>query len=404
MAKEDIKRSIQLIMFFGLVSLFGDIVYEGARAVNGPYLQTLAANAAMVGLITGIGEFAGYALRLVSGYYADRTKAYWIFTFVGYGLIIAIPMLSLTGVWQVAAVLMVAERLGKGIRAPAKDAIVSSAAKQVGTGKGFAIQEVMDQFGALIGPLIFAGFFALTGGGAKTAVDYRHAYGLFWIPFALVMIFAVVAFIKVPDPSKLEPKKKRQEPDKITKLFWLYTAFSFMTALGLLSFALMGFHFKAKNIVSDAMIPVLYAIAMGVDGAAAYFMGNWYDRLKEKYDHHAGGLITLIILPALSAAIPFLAFANNVYTAFGAAILLGIVMGGQETIMKAAIADITPIHKRGTGYGIFNFSFGLAMLAGGWLAGVVYEKSIPALCTAMAVVQALALVLFFVMRKEIKET
>ena len=219
---EDIKKSIQLIMFFGLISLFGDIVYEGARAVNGPYLQTLAANAAMVGLITGIGEFAGYALRLVSGYYADKTKAYWVFTFVGYGLIIAIPMLSLTGVWQMAAVLMVAERLGKGIRAPAKDSIVSSAAKRVGTGKGFAIQEVMDQFGALIGPLVFAGYFALTGGGVKNAVDYRHAYGLFWIPFALVMIFAVVAYTKVPDPSKLEPPKIFNEPDKITRLFWIY--------------------------------------------------------------------------------------------------------------------------------------------------------------------------------------
>ncbi len=172
----DMKKAVQLIVFFGIVSLFGGIVYEGARSVNGPYLKTLSANAAMVGLIAGIGEFVGYALRLISGYYADKTKAYWAFTFVGYGLLITVPLLALTGVWQIAAVLMVSERLGKAIRAPAKDTIISSAAKNIGTGKGFAIQEVLDQFGALIGPLIFAGYFALTGGGTKGAVDYRHAY------------------------------------------------------------------------------------------------------------------------------------------------------------------------------------------------------------------------------------
>src|SRR5208283_5555107 len=121
MTTDDTKKSIQLLMLFGLISLFGDIVYEGARSVNGPYLKTLAMNAAMVGFITGLGEFAGYALRLLTGFYSDKTKAYWFFTFLGYGLIISIPMLSLTGVWQIAAVLMVMERVGKGIRAPAKD-------------------------------------------------------------------------------------------------------------------------------------------------------------------------------------------------------------------------------------------------------------------------------------------
>ncbi|HRU38828.1 MAG TPA: MFS transporter, partial [Candidatus Goldiibacteriota bacterium] len=352
---DEMKRAFQLIAFFGLISLFGDIVYEGARSVNGQYLNALAANAAMVGLITGLGEFAGYALRLITGYFADRTKAYWVFTFIGYGLIVAVPLLSLTGIWQVAAVLMVLERVGKGIRAPAKDAIVSGAAKRVGTGKGFAIQEVLDQIGALSGPLIFTAYFALTGGGSKSVADYRAAYGLFWIPFLLVMVFAVIAYMKVPDPSKLEPPKKPQEPDTITGTFWVYNAFSFVTALGLVSFALMGYHFKDKGIVPDALIPIMYAIAMSVDGAAAFVMGNLYDKLKERSGHHAAGLATLVILPVLSAAIPFLAFSGNVYAAFGAAVLLGVVMGAQETVMKAGIADITPIKKRGTGYGIFNF-------------------------------------------------
>ena len=398
---DDTKKAFQIIVLFGLVSLFGDIVYEGARAVNGPYLQSLAVNASIVGLIIGIGEFAGYALRLLSGFFADKTKAYWIFTFIGYGLIIAIPMLSLTGIWQVAAVLMVAERLGKGIRAPAKDTIVSSAAKRIGTGKGFAIQEVFDQFGALLGPLIFTAYFALTGGGVKNANDYRSAYALFWIPYLLVMIFIIIAFLRVPDSSKLEPLKNENEPDKITRLFWIYNIFSFITALGLLNFAIIGYHFKAKHIVSDAMIPVLYAAAMAIDGLSAYLMGSLYDKLK--HNNSAGGLVTLIVLPLFSIAIPFMVFANNFIMALIASLMLGIVMGGQETIMKAAIADITPIKKRGTGYGIFNFSFGLAMLLGSYLAGLLYDISVLYLILMIVILQILAMILFFIMRAEINK-
>jgi MFS family permease len=401
-ATQDSKRALKLIVFFGLVSLFGDIVYEGARSVNGPYLNTLAVNAATVGLIAGLGEFLGYALRLASGYFADKTKAYWVFTFVGYGLIVAVPMLSLTGVWQVAALFIVLERLGKGIRAPAKDSIVSSAAKHIGTGKGFAIQEVLDQIGAIIGPLIFMAYFASTGSGLKNSADYRHAYGLFWIPFAFVMIFAVIAYFQVPDPTKLEPPKKAGDPDTITRTFWIYNIFSFITAFGFVSFAIIGFHFKQDHVISDAMIPLFYAIAMAVDGGAAFVFGMWYDRLKEKNSHHGAGLATLIVLPALSAAIPFFAFTKSPVLALVSAVMWGVVMGGHETIMKAAIADITPIKKRGTGYGIFNFSYGLALLAGGFIAGLLYEKSIPALCALTVIVQAAAMGVFFVLKSEIK--
>src|SRR5512136_2089919 len=98
------KTAFQLIFLFGLVSLFGDIVYEGARSVNGPYLKTLGANAVIVGMVAGIAEFLGYAIRLASGYFADRTKAYWIFTFLGYGMLVSVPLLSLVGIWQIAVV------------------------------------------------------------------------------------------------------------------------------------------------------------------------------------------------------------------------------------------------------------------------------------------------------------
>ena len=157
------KRAFNLIILFGLVSLFGDIAYEGARSVNGPYLKLFAVNAATLGLIAGVGEFLGYALRLVSGYLSDKTKSYWFLTFLGYGLLVSVPLLSLAGIWQIAALFIILERIGKAIRSPARDTILSQASSQIGTGFGFGLHEAMDQIGAVSGPLIFTVLFLLIG-------------------------------------------------------------------------------------------------------------------------------------------------------------------------------------------------------------------------------------------------
>ncbi|MFA5094463.1 MAG: MFS transporter [Candidatus Omnitrophota bacterium] len=396
------KAAINLIVLFGLVSLFGDIVYEGARSVNGPYLKTLGVNAAVVGFIAGLGEFVGYAVRLVSGYFADRTRAYWLFTFIGYGMLASVPLLSLTGAWQVAALFIVMERLGKALRAPARDTIVSQASKQVGTGFGFALSEVMDQIGALAGPLLLMGLFMLAGSSGNEIAKYQKGYSLFWVPFVLVMVCITIAFIRVPNPENLETSAgKTQESDKLSKIFWIYTIFTFVTTMGFVNFALIGYHFKAKNILTDAQIPLFYAIAMAVDGVAAWFIGLYYDRLKNRSNNERAGLSTLLIIPLLSIFIPFFAFSVNFTLALISAVIWGIVMGIHETIMKSAIADLTPMKKRGTGYGIFNTAYGLAMFAGSALMGVLYDHSIAALVVIAVVLQIAALPLFFLVKKEV---
>jgi len=405
MSDSNKKAAFHLIILFGLVSLFGDIVYEGARSVNGPYLKTLGVSAAIVGLIAGLGEFIGYAIRLISGYFADKTKAYWLFTFIGYGLLVSVPLLSLTGVWQVAALFMILERLGKALRAPARDTIVSQASKQVGTGFGFAISEVMDQIGALAGPLILAGLFMVVGETKSGLVKYQQGYRLFWIPFFLVMVCVAFAYLKVPNPERLEAAvKKGPEPAKISKVFWLYMVFSFITTMGFVNFALLGYHFKAKNVLSDAQIPLFYAIAMAVDGAAAWIIGRYYDRLKDRSNNDKAGLSALLTIPLFSVFIPMFAFSLNFTLALISAVMWGIVMGIHETIMKSAIADLTPMKKRGTAYGVFNAAYGLAMFIGSALMGMLYDFSIPALIGVSILLEALAVPAFFIMRKEALKT
>ena len=395
------KTAIQLIILFGLVSLFGDIVYEASRGVNGPYLKILGANAIIVGLVAGIGEFIGYAIRLFSGYFADRTKAYWLFTFLGYGMLISVPLLSLIGVWQLATFFIILERVGKALRSPAKDTILSQATQQIGTGVGFGISEVMDQIGAITGPLIFAGLFLFLGPKEKILADYQHGYRLLWIPFALVMLCVTIAYRRVPSPEYLETSiKKTEGPDKLTKIFWLYTIFSFVATLGFANFALMGYHFKAQHILADAQIPLFYAIAMAVDAVVALLIGKAYDVFKNKNNNDKEGLVTLITIPLFSLFIPILAFSKSYYMAVASVILWGVVMGAHETIMKSAIADLTPLNKRGTAYGIFNTSYGFAILAGSSLMGLLYEKSLYLLIIGAMAVEILAIPIFFVMRRE----
>ena len=374
------------IVLLGIVSLFGDATYEGARSVTGPYLDTLGASASAVSLVAGIGEFMGYGLRLVSGYLADRTKAYWVFTFVGYGLLLSIPLLAFAGYWQLAAIFIILERIGKAIRNPARDTMLSYAAKGVGRGWGFAVHEALDQVGAVIGPIIFS-FVLLAHAG------YREGFTLLWIPALLTLAVLALARKKVPLPQRLEIQEKTSRLNidgKLPKVFWLYSIFTLFSVAGFANFQLIAYHLKTEAIIPDAQIPIMYAIAMGVDAVAALVVGKTYDRI---------GLISLLAVPLLTLPIPFLAFSTGYSWVLVSMILWGVVMGIQETIMRAAIADLTPITRRGFAYGIFNTVYGAGWLLGSPLMGLLYEISINYIILFAIVMELVSIPLFLLVRR-----
>jgi MFS family permease len=374
------------IVLLGIVSLFGDVTYEGARSVTGPYLATLGASASVVSLIAGIGGFSAYALRLASGYLADRTKAYWVFTFIGYGLLLSIPLLAFAGYWQLAAVFIILERMGKAIRNPARDTMLSYAAEGVGRGWGFAVHEALDQVGAIIGPIVFS-FVLLSHAG------YRDGFTLLWIPALLTLAFLALARKRVPLPQKLETPEETIGQDikgKLPRVFWLYTIFTLFSVTGFTNFQLISYHLKVQAIIPDAQIPIMYAIAMGVDAVAALIVGKTYDRI---------GLITLLAVPLLTLPIPFLAFSTSYSSVLVGMVLWGVVMGIQETIMRAAIADLTPVDKRGFAYGIFNTVYGAGWLLGAPLMGLLYELSINYLILFTIVMELISIPLFSLVKR-----
>ena len=399
------KKSLQIIILFGLVSLFGDFVYEGARSVNGPYLKTLGASAAVIGLFAGLGEFLGYAARFVSGYLSDRTKSYWLFVFAGYVLIISVPLLSIAATWQVAMVFIILERFGKALRSPARDTIVSMASSKVGTGVGFGITEVFDQIGAISGPLLLSGFLFFSNASPDKQVhDYQRGYSLFWVPFVLLLVCLWFAYRWAPNPADLEvadAHTKTQKGGHFSRLFWLYTAFTFVTTAGFANVILIGYHFKNEHLFADAVIPLLYSLAMAVDAVVAIVVGKTYDVLKMRYNNKVKGLSVLAVLPVLSVLIAVCAFSKTAVMAITGMALWGVVMGIHETVMRSAIADITPVARRGTAYGVFNAGYGMAIFIGSAVMGLLYDISLPVLVGAVVAVEAAAMLIFFAMRKAV---
>lgn len=380
--------ALRFIVLMGVVSLFGDIVYEGARGVTGPYLALLGASASVVGLVGGLGEFIGYALRLFSGFMADRTKAYWLFTFIGYGLLVSIPLLSFAQSWQIAALLILLERAGKAFRSPARDTILSYATKEVGRGFGFGLHEALDQIGAIVGPLIFSAI--LFAGG-----NYRLGFSVLWIPAMMVPVVLCIARNRLPHPEKLEIAHESGSKNNtlFSKTFVLYSLFTFFAVAGFANFPLIAYHLKMKTIVGDAQIPALFALAMGVDALTALIIGKTYDRM---------GLKILIIVPLLSFFIPLLAFSDMLVGVIIGTILWGIVLGIHETIMRAAVADLTDINRRGSAYGIFNTLYGLSWLLGGTLMGMLYEQSVYTLMLLAALFEVVSIPLFLMLAKSLK--
>jgi len=374
------RSAMMFVILMGFVSLFADMTHEGARSVTGPFLALLGASGTIVGLVAGFGELVGYLLRLPSGYLCDRTGRYWGITIAGYLINVgAVPLLALAGSWEVAALLIIAERMGKAIRNPVRDAMISHATLSVGRGWGFGLHEAMDQIGAMLGPLIVAGVVYFKG-------TYQTSFAILLIPALLTIGVLLAARALYPRPRDLESTLPELETKGLSRVYWIYLAAMALAAAGYADFPLIGYHFKKAATVSADWIPVFYAIAMGVDAIAALIFGRWFDRK---------GLPILIISTLISAFFAPLVFLGGFYGSLAGMALWGVGMGAQESIMRAAVAGMVSADKRGTAYGIFNTGYGVLWFVGSALMGIFYDVSLPGLVAFSMATQLAALPLLF---------
>ncbi|GBE93088.1 MFS transporter [Nostoc cycadae] len=371
--------ALKFVILLGFVSLCADATYEGARSITGAYLQVLGASGTVVGLVAGFGELIGYGLRLAIGYLSDQTRKYWGITTLGFILNTAVvPLLAFAGRWEVAAGLMMAERTGKAVRTPPRDALLSHGVSQIGRGFGFGLHEAMDQTGAVMGPLAVAAMVYFQG-------EYRNGFTILIVPAVLGLIVLLVLQFLYPNPSDLEIEHEMSQEDGIPRVFWIYLGAVAIIAAGYADFPLIAFHFQKGNVASGQTIPLFYAFAMGVDAVAALIFGYLFDRV---------GISILMVAAFVSSFFAPLVFFGDTQMALLGIAFWGIGMGAQESILKAAIAGLVPKNKRATAYGIFSTGYGFAWFLGSTLMGVLYDRSITLLVIFSAATQLLAIPFF----------
>ena len=361
------------IILFGIVSLMGDIVYEGARGIVPSYLEFLGASAVIVGLVGGLGDFLGYALRLVSGFLADTTRAYWFFIFLGYGLIVSIPLLGFSTSLEIAIILVLLERLGKAFRSPARDTVLSVISKGVGAGKAFGIHELLDQIGAIAGPLIVTALMVSSGN------NYRYAFTFLLIPFLGLLIALVCTYKKIRAKAIIEARKAEEKKENLSKPFYTYISAVLLNTSGLIPYTLI--LYKASMILptqEEWIVPLIYLLIQGVDASVALLAGYAYDKFG----------IKVLLAPFLLSLFPPLLTVGGteLLTLIIASMFFGLVLGMQESIYRAAVSDLTPISIRGTAYGIFNTAYGVGFLISGGIYGLLMDFNAPFTVTLLLVV------------------
>lgn len=383
------KTALNFVILLSVVSLFGDMTYESARSITGPFLAVLGANAAVVGFVSGFGELAGYALRVVSGYLAEWTGKYWVFIIIGYACnLLAVPLLALAGHWWIAAFLIIVERIGKAIRVPPRDALLSHAGQKMGMGWVFGLHEAIDQIGAVLGPLIIAAVLYFKG-------SYREGFAILLIPALIALTLLVFARWLYPKPQKLEVQTVNLETKGMNSSFWIYLAGASLVAAGYADFPLIAYHFQKTALFSPIWIPISYAMAMGLNGITAPFLGYFYDKK---------GFVILIGVTLISCMFAPLVFFGNTTTAFIGVGLWIIGVGAHESLMRAIVANMVPIKKRSSAYGVFNTGFGVFWFLGSFLMGILYDVSIVSLVIFSVVIQLLAVPLLFVVMKKLNRS
>ena len=374
---------MRFILLLGVVSLLADMTYEGARSITGPYLGLLGASAAVVGAVAGAGEMIGYVLRLASGYLTDRTRKYWTIAMLGYAVnLLAVPALALAGRWEVAALLIIAERPGKAIRAPARDVLLAERPRQWAPAGASASTRPWTRLAALTGPLVVAVVLA-------TMQELSHELHGAARAGAGGALRSAGGAAPVSSAGASASRNGSQQPRSQAAALVLDLRGGLRSDRGRIrsTSRWRRIHWNKPGVASDTSIPLLYALAMGVEALTSLAFGNLFDRW---------GNPVLVAAPLAAAARGSAGFPGRLVLGPRGHGLLGGGMGVQSPCCGPRWPRWSPSGKRGSAYGIFNTVYGVCWFAGSALMGVLYQTSafrlvVFSICAQLAAIPLLLL-------------
>lgn len=348
------------VIWLGLVSLFTDLSSQMIYPLVPAFLETMGVSKTVIGLVEGIAEATASLFKTVSGWLSDRYgKRKW-FVFVGYGLsAISKPFLFFATVWGHVMGVRFTDRMGKAIRNPARDALISSSVDKKKRGKAFGFHRAMDRLGAVGGPLL-------------ALLILKYSDENLRLVFLLAGIPAVIALVFIPftrEAKQALPSGKdlaKNVKQRLTsRAFVVFLIANIVFTLGNSSNAFL--ILKATETgISLMWLPVLWVAYNLVATVSAPIFGSLSDKIGRK-----PVIVTSFIFYA--ALYVLFAFADVNWEIWMLFAGYGVYYGLSKGVFKAYIADLVPAEQRGTAYGVFNTGIGLALLPASLMMGFVWD-------------------------------
>jgi MFS-type transporter involved in bile tolerance (Atg22 family) len=395
--KPIITASFAFIILMAFVSMFSDMTHEAANSINGSFESFLGAPTIVISVVGGIASLLGFGLRLLIGFLSDKTKKYWLFTIIGYFMdLVFVPLLALVpeNGWVLAVIFIIMEKVGKAIKKPAKDTLISFAATENGTGKSFGLGEVLDQFGAVIGPIILTVTF-LVNSNLDTYHKYIYGYAILTIPAVICFALLIIAYIKYRHPEEYEKEGITSNKSFIkSKIFILFLLATLLFGIGFIdNFGLISKHLYdlANNgiiAIENSYLPLLYSYAMLIDAIAAMVFGLLFDKK---------GFLSIVIATALTTAYPFFIFyINTTWSIFVGLSLWGIGVGALESVMKSCVVTLSNKNERGRAFGTYELVYGVATFGASFVIALLYDASKLWLSIFLCLAISISVIIFLI--------
>ncbi len=365
MAVRPFRRIPRAAWLLGLTSLFADLSSELVYPLIPIFLTvTLGAPVTAVGLVEGIAEAIAYLARPAAGRWSDAAGARKPFVVAGYGLAAAGKLLLfLAPAWGVALAGRAIDRFGKGLRTPARDALLADVTTPADRGRIFGFHRSFDTLGAVVGPLVALAVLAAIG-----EQHLRWAIGIAVIPAAV----SVLVVLRVPErrAPRLADGQPAARLRDLPPAFWLFLGATAIFMVGNSSDAFLILRARDLGLATTAVV-LAYVLYNAVYAIAAYPLGALSDRLPRP---------ALLIGGYLAFALVYLGFAaaGAAAAAWVLFAIYGVYIAATEGVTKAFVADLAPPAVRTTALGLFQGVTGGLVLLASLLAGILWDRVGPA--------------------------
>lgn len=353
------------VVALGFVSLLTDASSEMIVPLLPLFVTgTLGASAASLGLIEGVAECTATVVRLGSGWVSDRSGRRKALIVSGYGVsTVAKGVLALAGSWTAVLGMRFADRLGKGLRNPPRDALLADSVPPGEVGRAFGLHRSMDTLGAVIGPLVAWALLAHAGLGV------RQVFLAAVVP-ALLSLVVLALFVRAGAPRERSPHGLRAAVRTLDPRVWRFVVVAVVFSLGNSSLAFVLLRAGQAGLPAGAL-PLAYLAYNVVYAALAWPLGHLSDRVGRRP-------LLLAAYLVYAAAYALLAWQAGVAAALAALVMLGAHSALFEGTQRSLLADLVEPAQRATAYGVYYAAVGAALLPASAVAGWLWDHVGPA--------------------------